>query len=110
MRSGDEDRDLAHRRRQQRIRRDRLDQVPHRLAEARLADPGIPRPEQRAVVAHVHKALEVVLDARSHVVIERLLFGTQVFRIENGKAHGGISSLRSADTHLRCCGAQVKLP
>jgi 3-hydroxyisobutyrate dehydrogenase-like beta-hydroxyacid dehydrogenase len=31
---------------------------------------------------------EVILDAGLHVVIERLLFGTQVFRIENEKAHG----------------------
>lgn len=89
MRAGDENRDLAHRRGQQRVRRDRLDQLPHRLAEARLADPGIPGTEQRPVVAHINEALEVALDASSHVVIERLLFVGQLFRIENGKAHDG---------------------
>jgi hypothetical protein len=87
MRAGDEDRDLAHRRRQQRIGGDRLDQLPDRLAESRLANPWIPWPQQRAVVADVDEALEVGLDAFLHVVVKRLLLVGQFGRAENGQAH-----------------------
>src|SRR5437868_6110098 len=51
MRAGDQDRDLAYRRRQRGIAGQRLHQRPDGTAEFRLLDPRIPRPHQGTVLA-----------------------------------------------------------
>ena len=71
MRAGDENGDFAHRLRQRGIVGERLDQLPARLAERRLVQPRIPRPDQRAILAHRDEAFETFGDALAHVVVER---------------------------------------
>src|ERR1700753_2433415 len=87
MRAGDKDRDLSHRWRKQWLRSDRLHQFPNRLAEFRLMDPGIPRAEQRAVVADADKTLKARGDALLHVLVKRLLFRIQFGWGNDRQAH-----------------------
>jgi hypothetical protein len=50
-------------------------------------DPWIPRAQQCAIVANVDEALEIPGDTIPHVAIERLLFGIQFGRGNDGQAH-----------------------
>src|SRR5262245_26711193 len=54
------------------------DKVPARLAEGRLVQPGVPWPEQGAVVAHGDESLESLGDALAHLVVEGALFRGEV--------------------------------
>src|SRR6202158_92045 len=91
MRAGHENGDLAHGRRQRRLRHHRLGQLPDRFAELRFVNPWIPRAEQRAVVADVDEALKILRDPLSHVVVKRLLLGIQVRRRDDRQTHVAIS-------------------
>src|ERR1700694_5670356 len=87
VRACDEDGDLSDVGRKRRVRDHRFGQLPNRLSKFGLVDPWIPRAQQRTVVANVDEALEVLGDAIPHVVIERLLFGIQFGRGNDGQAH-----------------------
>src|ERR1700749_708073 len=86
-RAGDQDLDFPGAARQRGRHRERQRQVPDRLSEFRLVQPGIPRPHQRAVVGDGLEAGEVAFNAGAHVVVKRALFRTEVGGSKQWEAH-----------------------
>ena len=62
-------------------------QIPDRLAEFRLMQPRIPRPEQRAVLGDGFEAAEILFDAGAHKVVNRTLLGREVGGTDQWEAH-----------------------
>ena len=89
--AGDQDGDLAHGPRQAGRHGHGLDQLPHRAAELREAQPGIPRADQLARGVDGREALEVLLDALAHVLVEGLLRGGVGLGGKQGQPHSSRS-------------------
>src|SRR4029077_608877 len=86
MCTGDEDCDFPGRLRQRRLVRQRPDKVPARLAERRFVQPGVPWPEQGAVVANGDEPFKTLGDALAHIVVEGALFRGKIGRRDRGEA------------------------
>ena len=103
-----QDHDLAHRIGQAGIGGHRQGEIPDRLADPWLMQPGIPRPHEGAVLAHHLEIVEVAGDAFAHAVVERLLFGGQVGGGDQRQTHGCLLVSRHNVRAQQCAADHVR--